>query len=275
MELPQMVDPLPVLPDFCFDLKQSGKIRLESGSTITTLDKGDTVDLIKRACDDTKYGSLERHKETKNANPNTRIVVAAEVAKVANVKWDKEQCNARFTQLLNDCPNYGGSVPVEGVTYTLIAVTIPQKDPPPKPPLSDTALAKYNRCFKTEDPPSLPDNLENGGRLTKVDPNRKRLDDMIYEGCTYAKDSREFAIYDDSKKGSDNIPVRLNVRAQHWDPTDPDRKDPKALFMVVRGTSETCSMPYTPMSDPVKEFDQGWPPGKTNRDAWQGGRSVA
>ncbi|KAL8924335.1 MAG: hypothetical protein Q9208_004116 [Pyrenodesmia sp. 3 TL-2023] len=109
-----------------------------------------------------------------------------------------------------------------------MAVTVPQKDPPPKPPIPNAILDKFDRCYTTESPPSEPDYLEKGGRLIKVDPNNKRLRDLIYAGCQQAKDPRGFSQYDDTKKGPDKIPIRLTVRARRWDPADPGRKDPEA-----------------------------------------------
>ncbi len=103
MELPPTVDPLPTPPDFCFNSTQHGNFKLESGSTVTTLDKGDTASLIKSACDDMKDGLVEEHHETSKANPNTRIVAVSWQESLKGVKVSKQQCNDHFTQLLNDC----------------------------------------------------------------------------------------------------------------------------------------------------------------------------
>lgn len=70
--------------------------------------------------------------------------------------------------------------------------------------------------------------MEKGSTLIKIDPNRNRLNDMIYEACVHAIDARKFAHYDDSKKGPDGIPIRLAVRAKLLDPADPNGKDPEA-----------------------------------------------
>ncbi|KAL8924334.1 MAG: hypothetical protein Q9208_004115 [Pyrenodesmia sp. 3 TL-2023] len=104
MEPPQIMDPLPALPDFCFSsTKLNGDIKLEPGSTITTLDRGGTEDLIKSACDKIENGRVEQHKETERTNPNIRIVVAAARDASANVNPDKQVCNDRFTQLFKSC----------------------------------------------------------------------------------------------------------------------------------------------------------------------------
>lgn len=118
---------------------------------------------------------------------------------------------------------------MQDMKYTLYAVTVPQKDPAPKPPIPNAILDKFDHCYDLDHVPTESEGLaETGGQLIKVDPNRDRLQKAISSGCGVAEDWRRFGYPDDSLKDADGKHIRLWLRARRLDPTQPEKPEPDA-----------------------------------------------